>query len=220
MTEEHLNLLTLTNYYCIKSTKTNAVYIDNNNRCFLYEVKSEAEGNFSGKDIEILPLKNYAPMYLTEVYAVGADKLCIVSRGNKETDIPIGVEDIKKQHMYHRTNQLIHKLQETGMSQYLYDLKRENVICPISIEPRYPKQYQKIHYCIVGIRNKWMFLLFTSLNEFNKWNETQKSNWNPLELTFEKLSTIRKKSGVLINPLSNSLLLTHEQLVKMEKGSQ
>jgi hypothetical protein len=66
-------------------------------------------------------------------------------------------------------------------------------------------------YAKFGSDTKY-YVLFSKLSEFEEWNKTQSDEWKPMELDLRKFGRIRDESPVIINPLTDKLILDNKQL--------
>ena len=62
--------------------------------------------------------------------------------------------------------------------------------------------------------NKY-YILFTTLQEFEKWNKDKKEDWKPLEINIRDFGRIRKGSPIVINPANDKQIFTDKDIKKM-----
>lgn len=223
MEQEYVNLLTLTEYHMIMSTITDKPYIDKDFNGYLFELKSDAEGFVKGlKNSSIkIPAAYYRVLNLcTELYQYGFKNVKIKKKGKEEfITIPITKADAKTEYYNHYANRYILRLRQTRKSEYLKELKKVPFLAPIIMDVRLPEQYPGIFYSYALFKSDTRyFVLFTTLTEFDEWRKSQMYDWRPAELSMQKFGRIRSKSPVLINPLSDRLILSDKQISKMLNG--
>lgn len=216
MNQEHTNLLSLSEYCTLISKKTNMPYLDKENNVYIFDtlidanefIKTAADTTVSDKEI----LK--PSFFITYMYGLGAENVC-VKKGDKEDfiTIPVDKADTKKDFFNPSANRNLLRLLQTGDKKYLRNLKEDIFLCPVKIDKRQAKKYSSIHYACAKLKDdKKFYLLFTTLDEFNKWNEAQGKNCLPLEVNMIKESQIRRNNPVIINPLSNKVILNDRYL--------
>ena len=218
MEQNYVNLLSLKSYYPVISDKTGKIYIDKEFKCYLFEIKSEGDA-FCGelKNVHLDKSRIFKQIeYCAGFYATGADAIYVKAANMSPAIVPIGKEDLLRQFYNHDLNKAILRLRQTSEKQYLIAFKHANFIAPAIIDSRSKGSYPVIHYSIATTKNESKFFtLFSTLQEFDEWNEKkQASKWQPLQVTLSKIERIRKKSAIVINPLSDRLILTDQQ-VKM-----
>ena len=222
MTQENINLLSLSEFYKVISTKTNNVYIAADNSCYLFDNTMDATEfikkvpNTTLSEIELLK----PSIFVTDMYNLGIEKINI-KKGTEDqfTTIEITKDDCKKKFFNNITNRNILHLLQTGDKQYLKNLKSCKFICPVFIKMRFPKQYSSLHYACAKKDEKKYYILFTTMEEFERWNELQENKYKPLEVDFVKESSIRRKESIIINPLSNKLIINDNSIKYVIKAS-
>lgn len=217
METEQESLLTLSPYYIVYSDITKKPYIDRNNSCYLFEVKFDAQ-NFAN---ELGHASVSESAYIkkttscTEFYSYGIEQIRIKTRKNKEfVNIKIKEEDITKQFYNVLANRAICRLKQTNETKYLRELKGLPFFVPVLIDIRMPKQYPVIHYSYASFSgmDKY-YLLFSTIQEFDKWNKDQENKWSPLGISLDTMGRIRGNDPVIINPIQDKLILT-DRLIK------
>ena len=74
-----------------------------------------------------------------------------------------------------------------------------------------------MHYVYATLKkNMEFYVFFSTLAEFDKWNSQQRDEWKPLEIYMGDFKKIRKQNPIIINPLSDMLILTGEQVDDMK----
>lgn len=217
MEQEYIDLLTLNEYYLIMSAKTGKPYMDRDYSCYMFELHSDAE-TFCTEipDTISAESKNYKQIeFCTGFYSYGIRNIKVFPRGKTCINIPLGINDVKKQFYNSEANGLVYRLKQTSEKKYLRELKNVPLFAPVLINPRLPKQYPDIHYCYATFSgsDSVYYILFTTLQEFEQWNKEQKENWRPLEVSLSKFQQIRNGKSILINPVKDKLILTDKQII-------
>lgn len=225
MEQKFVNLLTLNEYYPVISSITKRPYIDKDYACYLFEVQNEGIAFCNETENVYLDFaKTYKQAEICiGAYSAGIKKIIIVQRDGIKTEIPLSKKDVPRGYYNGKCNYLITKLKETKKKAYLNELKNKTFLTPAMVDPRIEKDYPTIHYCYAytkGEKRK-LYILFSTLDEFNKWNETKGyKKWKPLNVELKTFGRIRRHNPVVINPLSDKLILSNEQItsvLKMEK---
>ena len=219
MKQEYINYLTLHEYFIIESEITGRPYIDKSFGCYLFELKSEAEDFTKGiQNTRFTDAKTLTQaVFCNEYYSYGIRKINVKLRERKNMEIPLEKADARRSYFNHFTNGLINRLMETKQKKYLRELNGNTILVPIVIDERKPQSYPSMHYTYVKQKDeKKYYVLFSSMQEFVKWNETQGFKFKPMEIEIEKFKRVRAGSPVITNPISDKLILTDEQLKTME----
>lgn len=216
MEQVHVNLLTTKKYHVIHSKRTNKIYVDKNYRCYLFETERDAKGFCEEIEDTFYEESEYikqAP-FTSMCYANGI-KIMRVKNAKSDTymDITIEKEDVKHQYYNSDTNAAILRLKQTNLKKYSKALKHSEFICPIIIDQRATAQHPVIHYAFAKLgNNNIYYLLFTTIQEFKKWNDNQGGKYLPIQTTFNEFRTIRGTDSVLINPESDRLVLSNKNI--------
>ena len=243
---EELNLLTLKEYTTIMSDITKAPFVDKSGACYMFELSSEAdifcENNphtYKGESKHMNGI-NY---WVSNLYLMGVKAANLKTRESKEfRKVEFSPDDVK-QNLYinHDTNFHLLQLRQYNLAKDLRALKDGIFIVPILLPERSEGDYPTINYCYVQRDNERLYVLFSNLNEFKTWNASQGNKFLPLATDFIKAKRIRttrqllkskgiyvqkelkeekKKHSILINPLSDKIILTNDLLSQaMEKKS-
>lgn len=217
MTKEETNLLTLKPYYKIRSTATGRLYIDKDLRCYLFDAEREAKQfceQFDALEIEPSAYIKQAP-FISTCYGLGIEQIRI-KETTHEQFVNIKIEKADARHQFYNRDAAknILRLKQTKKRKYLEALSNSFFIAPIIIVPRKAAEYPSIQYCYATLQDDTkFFLLFVTLHDFDVWNETQQNKYSPYKITLTEFNRIRKKSPVLINPMSDCLFLMDEQLM-------
>lgn len=225
MEQEFIDLFSLKRYNIIKSTKTGEIYLNEKNECFFMESPIEAKQFCKlNEGTDLLEAKYYKniQVFVNTLYQQGVDAINIKLKNEKDfIKYKIKTEDLKKNgYCNHVVNQCLLQLIQTGYKKYLRLLKDEYFLTPVLLIKRKEEQYPVIKYCAVKKDGKYYNILFSTLQEFEEWNEEQISKYCPLEVDISKFERIRKNNSVLVNPLSRKIILDSTAIkVIKEKGA-
>lgn len=208
----------------IYGSKTKKPYIDADGGCYLFETKSAAS-DFANRieDTYVENAKAYKQTeFCNEFYGLGIKKIIVNMKSGDTKEIPLSKKDVPRGFYNAKCNFAIQRLRQTRQKQYLRELKTRKFLTPAMVEPRAKAKCPVIKYCYAYVKDgEKMFILFSTLDEFNEWNEKKgKKIWKPLNIEFKNFDRIRKKNTVVINPLSDKLILSNAQvsaILKMEK---
>lgn len=223
MTKEHMDLLTITEYYMILSGNTKKPYLDRNFNVAMFESPTEADeyaksasASLDGKDMLSVKEKTLYKVreLCPELYSMGANGINLFKRGQSALNIPVTKEDAKRSKkgvlFNPEVSRFVIRAQETNQKRYLRSLYNQHFYAPVFIEKRQKGQYPHVSYCYASFKTEdRYYILFTSLEEFTKWNMLQNNEYSPLEVKINTFDCIRNKNAVLINPISNKLFLTN-----------
>lgn len=223
MTKDEINVLTLSKFYQIYSESTKRLYIDKDFRCYLFEAEREAkqfcekiEGIYYDKDSS-----SYIKQgpFVSLCYGLGIDTIRVKSvKREKYVDIKVSIKDARHQFYNSETEKNILRLKQTKKRKYLIELASSFFISPVMIDKREEGQYPVIHYSYAMLPGgNIYYLLFTTLQEFDKWNDTQNKIYCPNKTNLQDLNRVRGNNPVLINPSSDQLILTDKQIVSITK---
>lgn len=218
MTREETNALTLCKYHQILSCATDRLYIDDSYSCYLFQAGVEADDFCAkAKARNISLYRSESPEFLQQrsfislCYGMGIDTIHTkTSKEEKYKDIKVVPDDAKKQFYNPETVRNIIFLKQTHKKKYLRAISDSQLISPVLLDDRKAGEYPAIHYSYAAFDEKTHYLLFTTLQEFNAWNSQQKESFFPNGTTLRSLNLVRDNNPVLINPLSDRLVLTHE----------
>ncbi len=211
MTDGERNLIEIGDYFIIYSSITKKPYITEDRECYVTEMMKEADAyaeKFGNCYRSEKPEKLVRGLYCNKFYSYGI-KTIILKKANKdEIRINITKEDVEpKQYLNEDVNADILRLMETKKKKYLRSLRDEDLFCPISINIRLKGQYPKIAYCNAHKHGEMYLPLFTTIQEFEKWNSKQGNKWKPFKTSLEKIDPHRKKNSVIVNPETEKLIL-------------
>lgn len=220
MEKEYRDLLSLKEYYIIRSSKTKKPFLDTEYNCYLFETMNDANKFVNThKDLYFDPCSFLQDnVFITEFYSYGINNIIIKTAKGDLTSVPLKDETGQKKQFYNISAQReILRLKQTGEKKYVRNLKNNNFIIPLKISERHKQMYPFIKYGIAVYNNKSYYIAFTTVQEFDSWNHTQNYAFQPLLISFEELSKLKKKGNILINPLSEVIPLTNEQLIECNK---
>ncbi|MCR5670689.1 MAG: hypothetical protein K6G10_06755 [Butyrivibrio sp.] len=220
METTHLNLLTLTEYYLIRSKKTQKPYIDPNGSCYLFSIKKDAEAFSTAlEDTYVDEPRHYRLQFITEIYGYGIKTVMVKQKTNDFEKIPVLKGDAKREYANPKASLNTLLLKQTLKKKYMRELKNAVFLAPILIDPRAVKRYPEMHYSYATFDgNTKYYCLFTTISEFNTWNLSQEQNWMPVEMPLYKVGRIRKNNPVIINPASDMIILSDKQISEILKG--
>ncbi len=217
MDQKLIDLFSVNKYTLIISTITEQPFVDKNGACFFMNSAAEAE-QFAKirKNTKLDEFKYYPNIqsFVDGLYLKGIKQLKIKLKEKDSYLIyDIQKEDLKQnRYCNHEANFNLLRLHETNDRQYLKNLFECTFITPISLPIREKTKYPEIKYCVLKHGGNDYNLLFSTLQEYNKWEEKQITQYYPLEVNFLKANRIRKTNGIFINPLSTKMLLEAELL--------
>ncbi len=216
MTQENINLMTLHEYHLIMSSITKRPYLDIDNSCYMFELESEADVFVKNTENVFAAAPAYYKQmtFCTEFYSLGIRLIHVKIRQNKDfVDIPVEKIDTKKQFFNPLAVQNICRLKQTNQTKYLRNLKDVSFFVPVLIDMRIPKQYPCLHYSYATFNGSDQhYLLFATIQEFETWNKEQENKWKPMEVSLSTIGRIRGKNPILINPLSDRVILTDRHI--------
>ena len=216
MTQDNINLLTLRQYYLVMSSHTQKPFLDSGNGCYMFEVKSDADIFVKRVAYVFLAEPKYYVQknFCTEFYSYGIETIHAKTRKNDDyIDIPVEKEDAKKQYYNPAASRAVYQLKQTRQTKYLRMMKDLSFFVPVLIDLRLPKQYPVMHYSYATFNGADKnYLLFTTIQEFDDWNKEQGEKWKPMEVNLTTFGRIRVGNFVMINPMSDKLLLTDKQI--------
>lgn len=223
MDSQFVNLFTLKKYNVINSSLTNMIYLNAQNECFFMESSIEAKQFCEiNKNTYLLDAQYYKniQIYINTLYQLGVETINIKQKGEKNfTKYHIDKEDLKSNiYFNHTVNQCLLQLQQTGQKRWLQKMHGEVFITPILLVARVEAQYPTIKYSIVKRDGKQYNILFSTLQEFDEWNSAQISKYGPLEVDLTKFERIRDTRSVIVNPLSNRLILDNNAIKIIKEG--
>ena len=210
--------MTIYPFFLIKIKQNGCIYLDKNYNGYLFETKSSATtfiDNMKSKyELECMESKNYTLRDYWDMCNAGARGMKLYFRDKSEMYIPLAVEDVSKEMLQYyncETSGDVTRLQLTKQHPYLKNLANGKFITPVKILRREKKGYPHVRYSYAtfGTKERY-FVLFTTLQEFEKWNDFQNGEWKPMEMSLLKFKKIRNNNPVFINPFSNKLILTND----------
>ena len=224
MEQKIINLLSTKKYCLVLSKKTGRAYIDKDMACYLFEFIADGESfckkieNTELDKLKILKQKTFC----IDFYCLGIKKIKIKPANGKMIEADLSEKDVPQQWKNEYVNGQLLRLKQTGQAQYLRNLSDQSFIVPTIIDNRNERCYPAIHYGIAKTKNDESFsVLFSTLQEFNEWNKKKQTNrWSPLFLPLKKIASLKKGVAVIINPISDKIILNEQQIKIAVKGSK
>lgn len=222
MTQDEINKLTQKEMHLITSTLTQRPYIDERNNCYMFELMREAGDfikNHPGTAYD--SAKFYRQIICNDLYAIGVEHIVIKHANAASVTIDVDKNGVKKQFYNVPASRLICQLKQTKKKKYLMELRDKTFIMPVLTDVRIKKHYPHLHYSYATFNgDDYNYLLFTTLQEFDKWNKTQDGKWKAIKTTLSKFDVIRKGKPIYINPLYEQVILTDKQLKLIKKTGE
>lgn len=206
--------------YLLDSTKTGKPYLNEHRNCLIFVRESDAKKKQETlPDTIVSPPKYYKFADLAALcYAAGADGITLCSKDKEET-FPLEERMLAMQPYNHELCGNLLMLKQTKKQLYLNQLAFCNFIVPVKINNG---DEVEIVYGIARHTTEevgMLYVAFSDLDEFTLWGSTV-PGWQPLKTDFRGLMRICGKHGIMLNPSGNRLVLTHEQLNTIPRGSQ
>ncbi len=219
----NINELLKKEYYTIQSVRTQKPYIDSSFRAYLFNTKTDAEAFLklqTGIELEYSKAEVYTSDTLFQCfYTNGAKSVILTIPG--ETPFIIDLDKHVSQKckiLYNNsTNGYLLRAQQTNQRKYLRSLYGKNFFIPVEILERKTGEYPVLNYCIAAPdkgKNVY-YIVFSSIKEFQNWAssvQSPKGAWRPMQITLHKLNGIRQGAAVIINPLTNKMLLSNQNI--------
>ena len=225
MEQNYINLLSINKFNVIMSARTKKPYMTDDGACFLYEINAEAS-KFCEKTPDTYvegPKILKQTEFCNGFYSLGIKKINVQTKTGELVEIPLSKKDVPRGFYNPKCNFSTLMLKQTKKKKYLNDLKSRKFLTPARVDPRVSGKISVVHYCYAYLKDnkEKMFLLFSSLDEFNEWNEKkEKKMWKPLNIEFKNFDRIRKKNSVVINPLSDKVILNNAQIQTVMKTKE
>lgn len=205
----------------IMSVATGLPYLDEKYGCYFFEKKKEAIDFIEdakivdGIKLKYEDIKEIDSYILKKIIFQGA-KIIIVKIDGEPDYFDIKVSKLKiKDNSYKNSilNGLICQLKQTKKAKYLRAMRKTHFIMPILVDKRKEGAYPSMHYIYATMgKTKPYYVLFSTLNEFENWNRNQPGKWDCIEIIMEDFNQIRLKNAVVINPMTDKLVLTGKQV--------
>lgn len=215
-----LNVLSIKQHITIMSEKTKLPYITNKGECFVVESKAEAEGVMQKLPHTYLsdPHMMRQLEVLSEFWGYGIEAIFVKEKGSDYAKMELSeikARGSRNAAYNHETCKVLNLLLETGEAEYLRTLSRLPFYAVASVSKRIPERSQSVRYVFAKTSDlKSYYVFFSTLSEFNEWNKSQNNGWSPLSTTFRDFATIRKDDNIVVNPLSQRLILQNYMLKK------
>lgn len=227
MANEKFEILFNKDLYPIYSAITKHVHMDDKRRAVFFDNLDDAtryvekkntpkmDAFFVGSAVRYTP--ENVQKYVSRLYGQGVTAIVLLIDGeDKPRFIPVDVQDVIPSQYNPFVMYNVLKLKHTSEKKYLADLKNCMLIAAVKLTKRAFREYPKVQYVFgaaPGEKNtKRYFFLFTTIKEFTAWNKTQGYAYEPCEVEIRRFEAIKKKNPVLINPLTDQIVLTDRQL--------
>ena len=220
MEQKYIDLFSLEKYILILSTLTGQPYVDKKGACFFMNSPAEAK-QFTElrKNTKLDESKYYKNIqsFVDTLYLKGISSLNVkLKEKDSYITYEIKEEDLRKnRYCNHEAGFNILRYHETNDPKYLKALMNCVFITPVALPNREVEKYPEIKYCALKRAGLRYNLIFSTLQEYNRWAETQITQYFPLEINFLKANRIRKDNGVFLNPLSTKMIIDAKTLEKL-----
>lgn len=211
------NVLEINKIYILESTKTNHPYITPDGACLVFPHEADAKAAHEATPDTRLGAPNFYKMddlcYLC--YAAGANAVRIQIK-DKIEELVLHKEFANHAPCGHELNRTIAKVKHTKTRQALSGFAFCEYIVPVKVRE---EGEIKITYAVVKHQVKdlgMLYIAFSSLDEFTIW-QSEHPEWSPIKVSFAGLRRIGGKSGVMINPSGNRMILTANMLAEVGK---
>lgn len=214
MTEKQIQLLTTRSYYVVYSNITKKPYIDEEFSCYMIEDKEKKKEIAKDTYIKNQPTIN-SKILISSYYQYGIKGIKVLLKGKDVYEyIKIEKKDVLPKFYYNCfLNRNINMLKQTCKKKYLKEMYKAKYIAPVIIKRRKSGEYPKVQYIYATVKkNMEYYVLFSTVDEFEYWNKKQNLHCSPLQVHITDFDKIRKEHPVLINPSSDKLILTDEQI--------
>ena len=207
-------VLELNKLYVLESTKTQQPYISTDGCCLVFP--HEADARAAKEKIPDTKLDEPKFYKLNELcflcYAAGASAIRLQIK-DKVEELVLREEFAGHHPCGHGLNRVIADVKHTKERRHLAKLRQCEFIVPVKVK----KDGEiRITYGVVKHQVQdlgMLYLAFSSLDEFNIWR-SEHPGWEPLKTNFSGLRRIGGKSGVMVNPAGNRLILTPSMMLE------
>lgn len=206
-------------YYIIYSSITKRIYLSEDYECFAFETKSDIQNYIellqeSGKKTYFCESVEMNEKKISEIIEQGARTLVVQFRGKDDFfDIKLsGMTTRRKTYTNGMLQGFICLLKQTKKAKYLRNMRKAKFIMPILLDERKDKEFPSFHYVYATMgKGVQYYVLFSTLYEFEEWNKRQKKKWQCIEIIMEDFDKVRQDNAIIINPLSDALVLSNKQ---------
>ena len=199
--------------YVISSTYTGRVYMDEQRTVYAFLNPEQAEEfteEHPGTDV-LHPTFYTEEQLIDSMYSHGADRIIVTNR----KDV-LEVKTYESQGVHvptnHDLNGAITLLRDFKKEAMLKDLGKCEYLIPTKIKDGSQISYAVLKHPVEELG--FLYLAFSDLTEFNAW-AAEVGGYEPLKVPFARLKEIAKKSGLMINPCGNRVILTEAMLSKI-----
>ena len=127
-------------------------------------------------------------------------------------DVPVTKKDVRRGHYNPIAKAALLRLKQTAKRRYMNILSSALFLTPVVPSLRKRGEYPAIQYGLAKAGDAQYMLLFTSIPEFDAWNDKQKTRYFPVEMSLPDLSSVRQGRAVYINPCSDRIVLSDKQI--------
>ena len=217
MQQQHINLLTTKRYYQIVTRKTGRIYIDPKCSCYLFNALVDAaEFCDEHSECKYLPDAFIKQADFMRQCALCGAKFVRIRLPNEERYINIPLDDADAPRGYYSPVAVSHiiNFQRTGKKKYLKEIMKEKLLACVVIEERDPGEYPSLRYVYAKLENDTKYIvLCTDLYEFQKTKGDEK--YEAIEMQFDEFLDSVKHKNVIINPKTEKLVLTKNDIEKI-----
>ena len=213
-----LETLKIETSYLMLSSATQRPYLDENRNAYLFFNKDMADlfANNTG-NIDIGDPEYREPVDIMAWCFRNGAKYLILDATGKQEKVRLCLQNVKRDYYAHNLTADINLYKETKKHDFLYDMAQYSFVVPARIpDQKIPiLSYASVKAGINGKKQE-MYLAFTDLDEYKKWEEKVKG-WNPLLVRFDFMAQIGKQHGYVINLFGNRLVLEGGAIRTIEK---
>ena len=218
MSDKLMRAVQISQIWLIRSSVTNRIYLDTDRRAYAFFEQYQADKYVAENEGTVAdpPVFFDDKALRGQIFSDGGTSL-VLSRGYDTETVKIGPRNVPLKFYRCDLNAWLNLLKETKQEVWLKKLFGEKFLVPARI---YTGEKPRIVYATVhqSGSDSYMFLAFTTLEEYNSWAEKQ-PGWSPLSVTTETMWQIGKKHGYLVNPFGNRLILSGQLLQKGREWS-
>lgn len=206
--------------YTITSSKTNGLYVDEDNTCYVFSSKTRAEAFILTRpELSFDGPKYYTlTSLMTYCYAAGATVMQLTI-GTVREKMPLAESMLESRYYNNQLNRVITHLRQTKKKKYLKELKDCEFIMPARIEEN--DNGVSIFYAVAQIENgeEFKYLAFSDLDEFGVWSG-HVPGWSPIKMTYRSMWRISRHHGVILNPYGRKFTIQREHMEYIEEEAK
>lgn len=218
--DEGYELLNDFPYYGIFHKKTKKLYINHNRQSFIFKDHTEAQKKIYETDENLyseiinLPKKTTIDDYINNLYESGISSILYIKKDKTTQEIKlISYYKLKKKFTNPAAEMVKTRVQQhLGKTtlQAFYNIK---FIVPSKIVTE--KDIQKIEYLLINNKetNNEYLPIFTTLDNYNKWNKKTGQELEPLLIPMKIIKRISGIDGIIININTSDPLYLNKKLL-------